>query len=110
MTGLFLSGNNTLFSATGFEAISNTLIRFTPPFANLTTGSGILVVQSPDGQGTSEASGGAITIIPTIGISRRELYKFISLWDIGYYSSGDYRRARSYLKYSGRIGRHFHYY
>ena len=69
VTGLFLSGNNSLFSATGFEAISNTLIRFTPPFANLTTGSGILVVQSPDGQGTSEASGGAITIIPTIGVS-----------------------------------------
>ena len=69
MTGLFLSGNNTLFSATGFEAVSNTLIRFTPPFTNLATGSGILVVQSPDGQGTSEAFGGAITIIPTIGIS-----------------------------------------
>ena len=71
VTGLFISGsgNNTTTGTTNFVNISNTLIRFSSPFASARTTSGFLVVQSERGTATSELSGGLIELIDPIAIN-----------------------------------------
>ena len=70
VTGLFISGsgNNATTGTTNFVNISNTLIRFSSPFASARTTSGFLVVQSERGAATSELSGGLIELINPVVI------------------------------------------
>ena len=70
VTGLFISGsgNNATTGTTNFVNISNTLIRFSSPFASARTTSGFLVVQSERGTATSELSGGLIELINPVAI------------------------------------------
>ena len=59
VTGVFFSGSGegTIHAAADFIAETNNLIKFASPFSGLTTKSGFLVVKSPQGLATSEASG-----------------------------------------------------
>lgn len=76
VTGVFFSGSGyigdtlqpsgTLHAASGFVTESNRVIRFQPPFGSIETGSGFLVVQSPQGQADSTTSGGLVQLIPAL--------------------------------------------
>jgi len=79
VTGVFFSGSGSgvLHQASSFKASSNTLLQFAPPFGaygaigdgstgSALTGSGYLIVKSPQGDVTSEDSFGQIELIQPV--------------------------------------------
>ncbi len=71
VTGVFISGsgNGTTTGTSNFVNLTNTLIRFSSPFAAAQSTSGFLVVQSERGTAVSELSGGLIQLINTVGVT-----------------------------------------
>ena len=71
VTGVFISGsgNGTTTGTSNFVNLTNTLIRFSSPFAAAQSTSGFLVVQSERGTAVSELSGGLVELINTVGVT-----------------------------------------